>query len=83
MKEIKIKIKDFLSHFFREHELDDNEDIFSIGFVNSLFAMQLIMYLEREFNVRIDNDELDLDKFRTINNIGKLVESKLAMVNPN
>lgn len=80
MKEIKVKIKDFLSRFFREYALEDDEDIFSLGFVNSLFAMQLVMFLEEEFNVIIGNDELDVDKFRTINNIARLIEIKLCVV---
>ena len=81
MKEIKVKIKDFLSRFFREYDLEDDEDIFSVGFVNSLFAMQLIMFLEQEFGIRIDNNELELDPFRTINNMARLIENKLVQVN--
>ncbi|UCH95868.1 MAG: acyl carrier protein [Candidatus Aminicenantes bacterium] len=81
MKEIKVKIKDFLSRFFREYDLEDDEDIFSVGFINSLFAMQLIMFLEMEFGIRIDNNELELDPFRTINNMARLIENKLVQVN--
>ncbi len=75
----KIKIRDFLSRFFREEEIKEDDDIFSLGFVNSLFAMQLVIFLESEFAVRVDNDDLDLDKFRTINNIEKFIEVKQAL----
>jgi acyl carrier protein len=81
MKEIKVKIKNFLSRFFREYDLEDDEDIFSVGFVNSLFAMQLIMFLETEFGIRIDNNELELDPFRTIKGMVRLIENKLGQVN--
>jgi len=76
MDEMKAKIRAFLSRFFRKHELSDDEDIFSLGFVNSLFAMQLVMFLEKEFGVKVDNKDLDFDNFRTINAIADLVTRK-------
>ena len=76
MDERKTKIKEFLSRFFRNHELKDDEDIFSLGFVNSLLAMQLVNFIEKEFGVEIDDDDLDLDNFRTINNIDALIAGK-------
>lgn len=77
MEMTKEKLRTFLTRFFRKHELQDDEDIFATGFVNSLFAMQLIMFLETEFSIRIDGNDLDLDNFRTINKIVQLIESKL------
>lgn len=78
MEEIKTKVRAFLGRYFRKHELQDDEDIFALGFVNSLFAMQLVMFLEKEFGIRIDNKDLDLNNFRTINTIAGLIESKSA-----
>lgn len=76
MEEIKVKVRAFLSRFFRKHELQDDEDIFALGFVNSLFAMQLVMFIEKEFGLRIDNRDLDLENFKTINAIANLIGSK-------
>ena len=78
MEDLKVKIRAFLSRFFRKYQLQDDEDIFTLGFVNSLFSMQLVMFLEKEFSVRIDNKDLDINNFRTINNIAELVQSKVA-----
>ncbi|CAM4252933.1 MULTISPECIES: acyl carrier protein [Bacillus cereus group] len=76
--DIKVKIKGFLSRFFRKRELLDDEDIFQLGFVNSLFAMQLVMFIEKEFGIRIDNQDMDLENFRTITKITELIERKSA-----
>lgn len=76
MKEDKIKIKKFLSRFFRKRELLDDEDIFSLGFVNSLFAMQLVMFIEKEFGFQVDNDDMDLKNFSSINSISQLIQEK-------
>ena len=77
MNDRKVKIKEFLSRFFRQHELRDDEDIFALGFVNSLLAMQLVSFIEKEFAVTVEDDDLDLDNFRTVDNIDALIERKL------
>ena len=78
MDNIKTKVKGFLTRFFRNHEVNDDENIFALGFVNSLFAMQLVMFLEKEFDIKIDNKDLDLNNFKTINAIANLVIRKSA-----
>lgn len=80
MSEIEVKIRSFLSRFFRKHELNNDEDIFALGFVNSLFSMQLVMFLEKEFSIKIENADLDLNNFRTINSIIDLINKKNAAV---
>ncbi len=70
------KIKEFLSRFFKSHDLQPEEDIFALGFVNSLLAMQLVAFVEKEFGVRVEDADLDLDNFRSIRAIAALVERK-------
>lgn len=79
MEEKIIKIKTFLAKFFRKYELQEDEDIFALGFVNSLFAMQLVMFLEKEFGIVIDNKDLDLNNFRTIKAIVAFIDHKLNL----
>jgi hypothetical protein len=42
MSDAKVKIKGFLSTFFPAAALKEDDDIFALGFVNSLFALLLI-----------------------------------------
>lgn len=76
MNEIQFKIKAFLAKFFGNHDLQPDEDIFALGFVNSMFAMQLVLFVEQEFNISVENEDLELENFRTINSIANLVERK-------
>lgn len=76
MEERKTKIRAFLGKFFKNREIGDDEDIFELGFVNSLLAMQLVQFLEKEFGVTIEDDDLDLDNFRTVNRLDALVARK-------
>ena len=74
----KEKIRAFLARFFRDHVLADDEDIFASGYVNSMFAMQLVQFVEGEFGLAVESEDLELDNFRTVNAIVALVERKLA-----
>lgn len=78
MDETQLKIKEFLSRFFKSHDLKAEEDIFALGFVNSLLAMQLVAFVEKEFGVRVEDEDLDLDNFRSINAISALIAKKKA-----
>jgi methoxymalonate biosynthesis acyl carrier protein len=74
------KIRAFLSQRIRGYELKDDEDIFAIGFVNSMFALQLVMFVEKEFNISVEDEDLEIANFNSINAITALVARKSAPV---
>lgn len=76
MNDRKVAIRRFLSRFFNTHQLGDDEDIFSLGFVNSLLALQLVNFLEKEFGITVEDEDLELDNFRTLRCMDELVERK-------
>jgi acyl carrier protein len=76
LNDTKLKIREFLQQFFGNHQLRDDEDLFSTGYVNSLFAMQLVMFIEQEFHIQLSNDELDLSNFKSIDTISNFLEQK-------
>ena len=82
MTENQQKIQEFLSRFFRSREIALEDDIFALGFVNSLLAMQLVAFVEKEFGVRVEDEDLDLDNFRSIDAISRLVERKTTPASP-
>ena len=78
MEPIKAKIRQFLSGFFRTNDLNDGDDIFERGFVNSLFAMRLVAWVEQEFGLHVEDDDLDIENFNSVEAIARLVERKTA-----
>ena len=48
-------------------------DLFASGLVSSLFAMDLVGYVEDTFDVTVGPDDLHLDTFRTVERITALV----------
>ena len=65
--------------FGEEIDIKDDDNIFELGYVNSLFAMKLLNYVESEFQIVVENDEVDMKNFSSVNNIVQLVEKKLEV----
>ena len=78
--EIRQEIRTFLTAHIRQPALQDDEDIFAAGYVTSLFAMQLVLFVEQEFDITIDGEDLDFNNFRTVNAIEQLVKTKTEAV---
>jgi methoxymalonate biosynthesis acyl carrier protein len=74
------KIREFLARFFQADQLRGQDDIFAMGFVNSLFAMQLVMYIESEFGITIDDQDLEITNFNTVDNIDVFITRKRCAV---
>jgi len=74
---IEEKITNFLSNFISEDLLDRETDIFESGYVNSLFIMQLLLYIEEEFDIRVDNEDMSPRYFNKIVNIVDFIQSKI------
>ncbi|UFZ04098.1 acyl carrier protein [Bradyrhizobium ontarionense] len=60
----------------------DADDLFVGGYVNSLFAMKLLVFVESEFGIEIDVEDMDLANFRSIDRIVELVERKQSATQP-
>lgn len=76
--ETNARIQAFLRKRFQNYEFADDQDIFATGVVNSLFAMQLVMFVEKEFGIEVGDEDLTLDNFRTVDAMAQLVQRKAA-----
>ena len=77
MKEkIRAIIENNLKIFDSDVEFSDDDHIFRKGFVDSLFAIKLLTYLEQEFDIKIGNEDLNIENFHCVNKIISFVESK-------
>lgn len=74
---IRQTILTFLEQFI-DVDVADDEDLFASGLVNSLFAMQLVLFVEKEFSIKVENEDLDLANFRSVNAITGFIQHKLA-----
>lgn len=79
MEQNKIRVREFFSRFFRAEGLADGDDIFAGGYVNSLFAMQLIAWIEKEYGLTVEDDDLQLSNFNSVNAITSFIARKPAL----
>jgi methoxymalonate biosynthesis acyl carrier protein len=49
------------------------QDLFASGAVTSLFAMELVVFVEETFGVSVAGPDLTLDNFRTVRAMADLV----------
>lgn len=54
-------------------------DIFASGFVDSLFALELITFMENQYEISVISEDLDLDNFRTVKRLAAFVNRKQAI----
>src|SRR5262245_53395316 len=80
-EEVQGKVRAFIARRFKNLELRNDEDIFAAGFVNSLFAMQLVLFVEKEFQVNLDEEDLQIENFRTIDAVAGLALRKAGAGN--
>ena len=78
METIASKVRQFIGRFVRDQKLKDSDDIFALGYVNSMFAMQLVQFVEKEFAVTVEDADLELANFRSVDAISSFVERKQA-----
>lgn len=74
-KEIRSYIEDNMS-IVDDADFDNDTDIFRSGFVNSFFAMKLLMFVENHFHIAVDDDDIEISSFSTINNIMNFINRK-------
>ena len=70
-------IADRIGQFLKERTKigwEPDVDIFAGGTVSSLFATELVVFLEEAFDVEIGGRDLRLDNFRTITVMTALVQ---------
>ena len=78
-------VKEILRGYILEHfEIDaddpdfsDDVHLFDYGFVDSLGATEIVMFLEDTFGIKITQADITLYPMNTVNEISEVVESKL------
>lgn len=71
----KAKIMEFFVNKNKSEGLSYDTDLFKGGFINSLFALEMVVYLEKTFDIKIKNKDITEKNFKTIENIANIVMS--------
>jgi methoxymalonate biosynthesis acyl carrier protein len=78
---VKQTVRDFILRSVAINKLDDDDDLFETGIVNSLFAVQLMTFVEKVFAIEVGVDDLDMANFKTLNATTAFVLRKNGRLN--
>lgn len=59
-------------------ELRDDDNIFELGLLSSLYALRLVEAIEREFDLELSDDDLKVSNFRAVDAMTSLVARLLG-----
>ncbi len=74
--EIRAKIRAFILASINLPGLEDDDNLFESGIVNSLFAVELMTFLEKTFGIEVGPDDLDIANFQSIESSAGFVTRK-------
>ena len=73
---------DSIVKLFRVHlniDVEDPEmDLVGSGLMDSLMLIELLTFLEKEYQITIDFADLEIDNFRSVGSITRFVEARAA-----
>ncbi len=76
---VKSVIIDSLELSIAPDEMDNNDLLFGEGLGgNSMALMEVIVGLEKAFEIEISDEELIMDVFETVNSIAEFIKSKIS-----
>jgi acyl carrier protein len=60
-----------------DEDLDGDTDLLGSGILDSLGMVQLIAYVEKEFNVTVEPEDMVIENFMDVNSICNYLSGKL------
>lgn len=79
--EISQQIREFIIDNFlfgESNHFDGNTDFFEKGILDSTGIIELVSFIEQTFNVSIEDEELIVDNFSSLNHITQYLQSKVV-----
>ena len=75
---VKEAVRNFINNSINIDGLGDDENLFESGIVNSLFAVQLMTFVERNFGIEIGMEDLDVENFKSVSATAMFIDRKSA-----
>lgn len=69
-------IKEQLLNNDLEDDFDDDEDLLGTGILDSLAMIQLIAFVEKEFEIKVSPEDMIIENFMTVTHIVNYVKTK-------
>ncbi len=73
---VKETVRRFILSSVNVADLQDDDNLFESGLVNSLFAVQLMTFIEKTFGIEVGMEDLDIENFKSLNAAAAFVQRK-------
>jgi methoxymalonate biosynthesis acyl carrier protein len=73
MGAVRDKLRSFIAERYPTAAIEDDDDIFELGFINSLFAMEIVLFIESSYEIVIPTEDLTRENFSTVASMANLV----------
>jgi acyl carrier protein len=70
------RIRAHLARFSRDEAWLASDNLFAGGVLDSMMAVELVAFLEKAFAITLDDDDLELANFRSVEGMLALVQRK-------
>jgi acyl carrier protein len=74
--DIKKSLVQFFLDQFNVEISSTSEDLIDAGILDSLMLIEVVMFMEREFSVTTELDDLEMENFLTIDNMARFVAER-------
>ena len=71
------RIREYVTGALRNPGLADDEDIFEVGGASSLFAAELVVFVEDALGAQLEDEDLVRENFATIAALARLAELRV------
>ena len=81
MSDIKNKIRSFIVENFlfgNDEGLNDDSSFLEEGIIDSTGILELVSFIEEEFNIKVDDEDLIPENLDSINNVVAYLERKVG-----
>jgi methoxymalonate biosynthesis acyl carrier protein len=75
-----VTIRQFIARHANGNDFADDQDLIETGLVNSLFAVQIVMFVENTLGVPVVDGDLDIRNFSSVERISRYVARKRETV---
>jgi methoxymalonate biosynthesis acyl carrier protein len=63
---VKETVRQFILKSINIPDLRDDDDLFELGIANSLFAVQLMTFIEKTYALEVEMEDLDIENFKSL-----------------
>lgn len=77
-EDIRVKFRAFIEKSLRRQDFEDDTNIFDSKIATSLFGVELVAFVEREFDLMVEDEDLNVANFQSVEALTVFVSGKQA-----